>query len=348
MTAAPRAIEPNDLPALAELLVRVYEFGPSDPHADTRLLEWKYLWPRPGWRGSRSFILEKNGRIVAHCGVCPVTFRFSNGGALEGVTMTDWAAYPSSPGAGVSLFRKLMAMTPASFVIGGAPATRQIVPRLGFRQVAEALTFSGSVRPWREFRARPYSRRSGGRLLHGWTHPLREHVRLGGPWDCIPVREFDLSLEPILTGAKRSWTTCLRTLADLNYLLKCPHLEMRGFLLQHRGRIAGYFIAGKSAWEARLLDLLVDSEDAQDWKGAYHAITQAIRLDPEICRIRVQATVPILIQALAWNGYWCQSKEPICIYAHLTRWNRLFRWPSNSSMEMPATDSHVPVSPTSI
>jgi hypothetical protein len=37
-------------------------------------------------------------------------------------------------------------------------------------------------------------------------------------------------------------------------------------------------------------------------------------LDPDVCRIRVLSTVPILNQALAWNGYWCQYREPIALH----------------------------------
>jgi hypothetical protein len=89
---------------------------------------------------------------------------------------------------------------------------------------------------------------------------------------------------------------------------------MRGFLLKREGRLGGYFIIGKSGWEARLLDFVVDSEDVNDWKRACAVATNAALLDPEVCRIRILSTVPILSQALAWNGYWCQYKEPIVIH----------------------------------
>ena len=101
---------------------------------------------------------------------------------------------------------------------------------------------------------------------------------------------------------------------ELNHLLKCPHIKMQGFLLRRRGQLVGYFVIGKSKWEARVLDLVVDSADDNDWKIACAAVTNAARLDPEVCRIRVLASFPILSQALAWNGYWCQYSEPIMIH----------------------------------
>ena len=314
MIEAIRATEPADLPELARFLVRVYQFDPSDHHADQQLLEWKYLHPTPGWEGNRSYLLETNGEIGAPCGICPVTFHFPDGTTVNSVTMMDWAADPLAPGVGVRLFRKLMEMAPTSFIIGGAPASRLIIPRIGFRHVGEALTYAAWLRPWREFRTRPRTGRSILRLLHGLTHPARNSGAESAGWDFAPVNQFDDSLSPLLGGANRIWTFCQRTVAGLNHLLKCPHLKMQGFLLKRSGQLIGYFVIGRAEWEARLLDLVVESADGNDWTLACAAVTKAARLDPRVCRIRAQATFPVLSDALASNGYWRQYKEPILIY----------------------------------
>jgi hypothetical protein len=316
MIGSIRATEAADLPALAEFLIRIYQFRPSDHHADPQFLEWKYLYPRDGWEGSRSYVIEKDGQIAAHCGVCPATLHLPNKITVNSVTLTDWAADPLVPGVGVILYRKLMAMTPVSFVIGGAPATRLIVPRIGFRHVGEALTYAAWLRPWREFQMRRREGRSILRLLHGVTHPARNPMRTNARWDFAAVKEFDDSLMPLLNEAQITWTFCGRTLADLNYVLQCPQLKTQGFLLRRSGQLIGYFILGrgKADWEARLLDLMVNSADADDWNSACSAVTNAARLDPEVCRIRALATIPILSHALAWNGYWRQYKEPIMIH----------------------------------
>jgi len=321
MIGSIRATGPTDLPALAEFLTRVYKFDPSDHHADPHFLEWKYLYPRDGWKGSRSYVVEKDGQIVAHCGICPVTFHLRNENpgnkiTVNSVTLTDWAADPLVPGVGIMLYRKLMAMAPVSFVIGGAPATRLMAPRIGFRHVGEALTYAAWLRPWREFQMRPRDARSIVRLLHGVTHPAGSPKQTNAEWDFAAVNEFDDSLIPLLNDAQRTWTFCGRTLADLNYVLQCPHLKMQGFLLLRSGQLIGYFILGrgKPDWEARLLDLVVNSADADDWNSACSAVVNAARLDPEVCRIRALATSPILSDALAWNGYWRQYTEPIMIH----------------------------------
>lgn len=314
MTATFRATALDDLPALAKFLIRVYGFDPADHHADPRLLEWKYLSPSVGRDANRSYLIETDGKIMAHCGICPVTFRRPDGKIVPSATMMDWAADSSAPGVGVRLFRKLMAMSPTSFVVGGAPATRLIVPRIGFRSVGEALTYSVWLRPWREFRERPQTRGSALRLLHGLTHPARNRKRATAGWDSIAIDQFNDSLLPVLNGTKRSWTFCQRSVSDLNHLLKCPHLKMQGYLLRSHGRLLGYFVIGTMEWEARLLDMVVDSADEKDWNVAYAMATVAAQADPAVCRVRLLSTVPILSRALVWNGYWRQYKEPIVLH----------------------------------
>jgi hypothetical protein len=314
MTTAIRAIEPSDLAALAQFLIRVYNFDPSDHHAGLDLLEWKYLRPQPEVEGNRSYLLEKNGQILAHCGICPVTFHLPNASSVSSVTMMDWAADPLVPGIGIRLFRYLMEMAPTSFVIGGAPPTRMIVPRIGFQLVGNAPTYSAWLRPWSEFRTRPLTGRSTLRLVHGLTHPARPRKLRTADWNFDPVNQFDDSILPLLTSAKRTWTFCQRTLVGLNHLLQCPRPRMQGFLLQRGGRLIGYFIIGVADWEARLLDLVVDSEDAQDWSRACALVTKAAKLNPEVCRIRTLAAFPTLRQALESNGYWRQYREPIMLH----------------------------------
>ena len=309
-----RRAEISDLPALSKFLVRVYHFCPLDRHSDLQWLEWKYLLPRPGWEGSRSYLLEKDGEIAAHCGVCPVTFLLADGRSVNSVTMTDWAADPSAPGVGVMLFRKVMELAPTSFIVGGSTSTRQIVPRIRFRSVGDALTYAAWVRPWNEFRVRSLTPRSTLRLLHGLTHPVRNRSLASTGWGFLAVDRFDDSVLPILRNRSRMWTACQRNLADLNYLLQCPKVRMRGFLLMRRGQLVGYFILGRSDWEARLLDLVVDSFDENDWNLACATVTWAAQFDPAVCRIRVLSTQPMMNRALTWNGYWCQYKEPIALY----------------------------------
>jgi hypothetical protein len=128
------------------------------------------------------------------------------------------------------------------------------------------------------------------------------------------VKEFDQSLSALLSSAKRPWTFSERTIDDLNYWLKCPHLEMQGFLLKCGDKMVGYFILCTAEWEARLLDLLVDSENPSDWQAACAAVIEAARLQPKACRVRAQASIPLLSEALSRNGYWIQYRDATMIH----------------------------------
>jgi len=312
MIGTVRATEQKDLRPLAEFLRHVFNLEPSDFHVDPRLLEWKYLYPRDSWQGGRSYLLEKDGKIVAHCGICPVPLRLPDGTIVRSITYMDWAADRSSRGAGKTLFTQLMKMTPASFAIGGTSDT--ILPRIGFRWIGKAVCYSAWFRPWREFQTRGWTGRSTLRLLHGTTHPVRNRSRECAGWDFTPVDQFDDSVLPLLNKTKRSWTFTQRTLSDLNHMLKCPNIKMQGFWLRRDGHLIGYFIIGKDGWEARLLDLVVDTADVNDWNRACAIVTMAARLDPEVCRIRAQASFPLLSQALLWNGYWSHYEQSLVLH----------------------------------
>ena len=314
MSGTFRTTEGSDLLDLGKFLVRIYRSEAADFHFAPPTLKWKYLDPRSDWPGGRSYLLEKDGRIVAHAGILPVTFHLPGGQFVKSLTIMDWAADPAVPLAGITLFRKLMGMAPTCFIVGGAPVTRKILPRLGFRSPGTALTHAAWLRPWREFRSRRLTGRSALRLVHGWTHPVPACSRHSKEWEIVPVSQFEDSLRPMLSKKGRSWASCVRNIAELNHLLKCPLLEMRGFLLRHESCMGGYCITAQSDWEARVIDFLIDSEDANDWKHAIAAMTKAVRRDDRACRIRVLSSVPVMAEALEWNGYWRQNQEPIALY----------------------------------
>jgi len=87
MIATIRATEHNDLPTLAKFLVFVYQFGPSDHHADPQLLEWTYLRASPLREGSRSYVLERDGAEHGALRYLPVTFYLPDGSTVNSVTI---------------------------------------------------------------------------------------------------------------------------------------------------------------------------------------------------------------------------------------------------------------------
>jgi hypothetical protein len=303
----------RDLPDVSRFLLRTYQADASSNLADIALLEWKYLSPRAGWAGSRGFVLDKAGRIAAHGGVCPAYFQLRSGDTVSTLTITDWAADRAFPGAGVALFSRLMKMADTAFVIGGSPATRCILPRIRFQQVGEASSFARWIRPWREFRTRQVTSRSVLRLAHGLAHALTQNAPVH-QFQVKPVLRFDASLEPLFGSGIISATSIRRTVDDLNYLLQCPAALVKGYYLLDGASLRGYCILGRVSWEARLLDIFVNSAKLEDWRCAYAAATSVAANDPVVCRIRALATAPLHREALRQNGYWKQLEEPIMIH----------------------------------
>jgi len=311
---SPRPIQNDDLDQVARFLRRVFE-NESSSFADVGMLDWKYLHPRPGWTGSRGFLIETNDQIVAYGGIVPATFRLSGGGTVSSVAVIDWAADRKAPGAGVVLIKSLLEKAGNIFSIGGSPTTRQILPKIGFHDSGnELLVYARWLRPWREFWLRPKDFRAALRLAHGMADSFRRKPLPAEGWQCVAVSEFAPSLQALLDRTKLSLTFCQRTVGELNYMLRCPSVRMNGYLLQRGGETAGYFILAKTGWEARIVDILVDSAHPEDWRSAYAVASLAAMREPEVCRIRAWATAPVFSRALLHNGFWLQQKLPILVW----------------------------------
>src|SRR5258705_7258331 len=137
----------SDLDDIAEALIAGFNASADARFADRELLKWKYFERGPEWEGSRSYILRKDDIIKAHCGVWPMNLEFS-GQRVTSNSFVDWISDRNTPGAGVMLKKKLMNLTDTGVVVGGTEDTRRVVPRIGFEQVGEVVTFARVVRPW--------------------------------------------------------------------------------------------------------------------------------------------------------------------------------------------------------
>src|SRR5579864_1265322 len=116
MKAEFRATTPADASAIAAFLQRIFEAGPAEPIVDPRMMEWKYWRERPGWQGSRSYVLERAGEIIAHGAAWPSNIMPA---AIPSFFLIDWAASADSPGAGVSLMKHMTKIVPVIFLFGG-------------------------------------------------------------------------------------------------------------------------------------------------------------------------------------------------------------------------------------
>src|ERR1700691_5918774 len=102
MTTFCRPTTIADEERLIEFLTRAFATDRKANFLNPAMLRWKYWDPRGDFAEPRSFVMERDGQIVAHVGLWPVTVR--TGARVEhGIHAMDWAAAPQAPGAGVTL-----------------------------------------------------------------------------------------------------------------------------------------------------------------------------------------------------------------------------------------------------
>src|SRR6266568_5036930 len=243
MSAHPMPTRASDLPQLSAFLRAVFRAPPEARFAAEDVLAWKYLRCDPIWEGGLSYVLQKNGGLAAHAGVCPVLFRRPDGQRVKCATVIDWAADRGTPGAGLVVHHEVMRRAEAMFLIGGTETTRAV-----------------------------------------------------------------------LTSGPRPYGVAERTVAQLNHRLQCPAVATRGYVLRRLDKIEGYAIASVGTWEAKIVDIRLQSDDPQDWAAAYALVTDTLRREPAVCRISALASVPPLRKALEANSYWVSRVEPVSFY----------------------------------
>src|SRR6476646_3440620 len=149
-----RATSAADAAALRQFFAGVHGAESAISRLDDKAMDWKYWRPHPMWEGSRSYVLEREQRIVAHGAVVPG--RCVSGGArFPGFHLIDWVASPSAQGAGVSLYRRTLQLADAACAVGGSDDTQRILPVFGFREAGVSTRFVRPLRPLKRFTAAP-------------------------------------------------------------------------------------------------------------------------------------------------------------------------------------------------
>jgi hypothetical protein len=314
LNGQPRPLQASDLPRLSRFLRETFRAPPQVTFAAVETLSWKYLRSDPYWGGGLSYVLERNGTLAAHAGVCPAVFRGPHGERVRCGTIIDWAADRATPGAGLVVHHELLRLADVMFLIGGTRTTWAITSRIGFQRRLEARVYARWVRPFREFRLRRKSLRAALRLMHAVAHPPTTRLASTGGWAIAPVSQFDAAVQPVLASTAGGHGVAERTVAQLNHRLACPAIPTRGYLLRRLGKTDGYAIAAVGSWETKILDIRLSSNDPEDWAAAYALLTDTLRQEPSVCRISALASVPLLQRALESNGYWMSRVEPVSFY----------------------------------
>jgi hypothetical protein len=306
------ALERERLPELVRFLCETMGKQANDATLDLGYLHWKYFEPLENWTGSRSYILEKDGVIVGHGGVCPFEFATA-AGLVTSMQLVDWAASRKVPGAGVGLMRDAIRMTQTFLAIMGSEDTRRLIPKTpGFRRIEDNWIWSRSVRPFAQFTRYPrMNGRSVARMGRNIVQTLSSSWAEAGDWTGEPVAVF---AQATISQPKQSITSLVRRASMIEYLRKRPGGKLRLYALKQSGLAVGLFLLCWFGGQCRVTDLWIETEAAGDYAAAYSVAFRTAADEPDTCEVVGCCATPLVQEAFLVNGLRRRWASPVYLH----------------------------------
>lgn len=320
---------PADGPAITALLTQAFDRSlPTPTHGSTslagQLQHWKYWQPRDDWPGVRSYLLERDGEILAHAGVVPGRCRWE-GGTLDLLHMIDWVARPGALGAGAALLKQLARLSDALLAIGGTAHTLNILPAMGFQTRGNVVKHTRVLRPMRRlsadaapaWRVALRTARDLARVLAAGraTRSGGFAVRLS-PGE-VP-QPWQTAGEPV---SQTAMAVMERTPALFAHALGCPVGQPAVYRVDVGGAACGDFLLSCVDGQARLADCQLDSREPSHWRALVHEAVVAARRDFGAIEIVGWADRDdeLLSQALQSAGFHPGMEQPVRLLARADR-----------------------------
>ncbi len=323
-----RATTPGDIDRLAALFAEAFDSRPDSSLVDPALMAWKYWDPRQDWTEPRSFVLEKDGRIIAHAGLWPAKFGEGQS-ALRGVQMIDWAAAKDSPGAGLTLVQKFASMFDFIYSIGGSDATRKVLPAFGFVELTRAWTAARPLRPFRQILSHQHRNwKLGPRLIRNWLSSNSPARRVNSGWKATPLKPADISVNA------NSWF-CPRNAAFFEYFLRCPVVRYRLYGIADESGPQGHFALGVVRGQARLSALSLQNAGLESLRNAYTLAQQTALGLTDACEIAVSGTAGVSGDAAIEAGLRMIQTTPVYFFSK----NGKFAFPENFQFQLSDDDA---------
>ncbi len=302
-----RPSTPDDLPGIVQLLQSAFNAPADAPYLDRTLLSWKYFEAGPEWDGSRSYVLAQEDRLVAHACAWPVRI-VSRTGLHMAICLLDWASARELPGMGMMLARKLAQLAPIALSIGGSDMTRQIMPRIGFRQKGELLSYARVLRPWLQFRTRPSEPppKSLLRLARNAVWSMRP-TAWRESWSARPLASADNAVSGV--GQPGS----IHHADLLDFVLRCPGARVTAFDLLRLDTPRGYLVLSRVGGQSRIADLRICSDTLGEWKSAYAAAVETAKQDRDAAELIAVGSDSVTIKALEDNGFFPRDRRPVFV-----------------------------------
>lgn len=298
-----RETTPQDAPAVAAFLQRIFDIDPGLPLIAPRHLYWKCWEPRADWPGSRGYVMARESEIVAHGTVVPLSCVHGRQ-RLRMIHLIDWAADPKWVGIGVAILNRIAQMVDAVVCVGGSEMTQKVLPAFGFETRGKVTQFALPVRPWRQLREEKRSLRTAARFARGllwWSQAPSARTR---GWTASRIAPETLASTAIRWPRPVEESALFeRTAETMAYFLKCPAASMELYSVAKEGSGRGYFLLAYAPAQARIVDFYVDSGDREDWRVLIHLAVREARRNPAVAEVASVGSDPATRQALVDCGF---------------------------------------------
>jgi hypothetical protein len=243
MPLTERASSPADRPRIIELLTESLGLSEAAIELDPGLLQWKYWNSHPLFDGSRSHVIEKEEKLVAHGCIWPIQLLTSSGRPMC-FHLIDWAARRDAPGTGMRVLRRCGAGLTANFSIGGSAMTQQIRPLVGFKPHNPMWILTRQLVP---VLSRVVDKRTPARVVRYLLRYLiwffSRQVSLPAGWNVAILEPSEIP-ESLWPMASPGVAVSMRSPALLEHVMKCPAIEksLCCVLYRHSEPIAYLFL----------------------------------------------------------------------------------------------------------
>jgi Acetyltransferase (GNAT) domain len=295
--------------------------GAPSPAANSTLehrhMVWKCWQPHEGWQGSRSYVLTKDDRIVAHGTVVPAVCAWE-GERINMLHVIDWAARAEVRGAGAAVMEHIGKLADVIVTSSGSDKGRQLLPFMGFRESSTVVTgYARPIRPWLYFTASGAQRwRRAARYLRACLWALRATSHRDASWQARRISAEEIASTPIPWPAPKYGTAVLeRKPAVMSYLLQCPAVAMELYAAGRGGSPEGYFVLAFTRGQARLIDCWLDSESLPGWTALVSLAVRQAEQRPEVGEIVATCSEPLLATALRHCGFHARFSRSLSVRA---------------------------------
>jgi hypothetical protein len=306
-----------DESAIQALLQRAHGAARGHPMFQRRHLYWKYWEPYAGWQGSRSYVLTRDGDIIAHAAVVPAVCNWGND-RLRLLHVIDWAARADALGAGNTLMQHIGTLADAIVTSEGDAAALRLLPYMGFARSNTVVTlYARPLRPLLYLGAAGAPRwRLAARCVRNALWALRASAGTPGTRKARRVPAEGVAAAAIPWPVPAHGTAVLeRSAAVMSYWLQCPAAPMELYRVENGSTVEGYFVLAYAPGQARLADCWLDSDAPAAWEALVHLAVRQARSHADVAEVTAICSEPLLARALERCGFHARALRPLFIRA---------------------------------